>query len=200
MRTAQSSCRFENASRSVFPRKRQSLTKDSWPSGVASERKRMADLIEEGETVADPFAGVGPYSILISKFRRPRDVHASDANPTAVELLRENVATNRADRVTVHEGDARAVLRQVAPVDRIILDLLHSAMEFLADAFQALGTHGTVHLYGILEAAEEGEKREKIESAARAAGVRVKNLSLRHVRAYSPAKYHTAFDVTVVRV
>ena len=166
---------------------------------LASERKRIADLIEEGETVADPFAGVGPYSILISKFRRPRDVHASDANPTAVELLRENVATNRADRVTVHEGDARAVLRQVAPVDRIILDLPHSAMEFLADAFQALGTHGTVHLYGILEAAEEGEKREKIESAARAAGVRVKNLSLRHVRAYSPAKYHTAFDVTVAR-
>ena len=69
----------------------------------------------------------------------------------------------------------------------------------LADAFQALGTHGTVHLYGILGAAEEGEKREKIESAARAAGVRVKNLSLRHVRAYSPAKYHTAFDVTVAR-
>ena len=166
---------------------------------LASERKRIADLIEEGETVADPFAGVGPYSILISKFRRPRDVHASDANPTAVELLRENVATNRADRVTVHEGDARAVLRQVAPVDRIILDLPHSAMEFLADAFQALGTRGTVHLYGILEAAEEEEEGEKIESAARKAGVGVKNLSLRHVRAYSPAKYHTAFDVTVAR-
>src|SRR5256886_12640419 len=178
-------------------RYRVNLSQAYFSPRLASERKRIADLIEEGETVADPFAGVGPYSILISKFRRPRDVHASDANPNAVELLRDNVATNRADRVTVHEGDARAVLRQVAPVDRIILDLPHSAMEFLADAFQALGTHGTVHLYGILEAAEEPEKREKIESAARAAGAPVEELPPPHAHGYPPAKDHPAVHGTL---
>ena len=166
---------------------------------LASERKRIADLIESGETVADPFAGVGPYSILIAKRRRPTEVHASDANPRAVRFLRENVAANRADRVTVRQGDAHAILRQVAPVDRVILDLPHSAMDYLGGAFQALGARGTVHVYGILEAAEEGEARDRIQSAARTAGFRMKGLSQHHVRAYSPTKYQTAFDVTVVR-
>src|SRR5207249_3197786 len=58
---------------------------------------------------------------------------------------------------------------------------------------------GTVHVYGILEAAEEGEARDRIQSAARTAGFRMKGLSQHHVRAYSPTKYQTAFDVTVVR-
>ena len=166
---------------------------------LASERKRIADLIESGETVADPFAGVGPYSILIAKRRRPTEVHASDANPRAVRFLRENVAANRADHVTVRQGDAHAILGLVAPVDRVILDLPHSAMDYLGGAFQALGARGTVHVYGILEAAEEGEARNQIQSAARTAGFRMKDLSQHHVRAYSPTKYQTAFDVTVVR-
>src|SRR5437899_9211051 len=166
---------------------------------LASERKRIADLIESGETVADPFAGVGPYSILIAKRRRPREVHASDANPRAVRFLRENVAANRADHVTVPQGDAHAILGLVAPVDRVILDLPHSAMDYLGGAFQALGARGTVHVYGILEAAEEGEAGNQIQSAARTAGFRMKGLSQHHVRAYSPTKYQTAFDVTVVR-
>jgi len=166
---------------------------------LASERKRIADLIEAGETVADPFAGVGPYSILIAKRRRPREVHASDANPRAVRFLRENVAANRADHVTVRQGDAHSILRQVAPVDRVILDLPHSAMDYLGAAFQALGARGTVHVYGILEEVEEGEARNRIHSAVRTAGFGMKGLSQHHVRAYSPTKYQTAFDVTVVR-
>src|SRR5712691_2303418 len=145
---------------------------------LASERKRIADLTQAGETVADPFAGVGPYSVLIAKRRRPREVHASDANPIAVKLLRENVAANRADHVTVREGDAHAILRQVAPVDRVILDLPHSAMKYLEAAFGALGARGTIHVYGILEAAEENEIRDEIQSAARKAGFRIPGLSL----------------------
>jgi len=38
-----------------------------------------------------------------------------------------------------------------------------------------------------------------VESTVRAAGFRVTDLSIHHVRAYSPTKYHTAFDVTVAR-
>jgi tRNA (guanine37-N1)-methyltransferase len=166
---------------------------------LASERRRIADLTAADEIVADPFSGVGPYSILIAKRSRPREVHASDANPTAVRFLRENVATNRADHVTVRAGDAHSILREVAPVDRVILDLPHSAIDYLGTAFEALGAHGTIHLYGILEAAEEDKTHDKIQSAARTAGFRIKGLSRRHVRAYSPTKYQTAFDVTVAR-
>lgn len=166
---------------------------------LASERKRIADSVHEGERVADPFAGVGPYSILIAKRRRPQEVFASDANPVAVRLLRENVAANRAERITVLEGDARAILARVAPVDRVILDLPHSAIDYLPDALTALGEGGTVHLYAILEETEESERGDRVRAVANEAGLRVRSLTHHRVRAYSPTKYHTAFDLSVVR-
>ncbi len=166
---------------------------------LASERARIAAFVDPGEVVADPFSGVGPYAILIAKRRRPKIVHASDANPRAVELLRMNVAANRADRVASHERDARRILKEVAPVDRVILDLPHSAFNFLPDAFAALGGRGTVHAYRILERADEPEAVEQIRAMAARSDLRVTALRSHPVRAYSPTQHHIAFDVTVAR-
>ena len=166
---------------------------------LASERERVANLTHQGEVVADPFAGVGPYAILIARRRQPREVHASDANPAAVELLRANVAANRASLVTVREGDARTILREIAPLDRVILDLPHSSVEFLPDAVSAVGRRGTVHLYRILDQAEEADAVNEIGSLVREAGLQSTGIERRHVRAYSPTQHHVAFDVTVAR-
>lgn len=164
---------------------------------LGSERWRVASQVSAGEVVADPFAGVGPYAILIARRREPTRVIASDANPAAVEFLRQNVAANRADCVEVREGDARGVLRAVAPVDRIILDLPHSAMEFLPDALHALRRRGTVHVYAILEDADREDRVRAIRAAVRASGRRVMAIDVHVVRAYSPTQHHVAFDVTV---
>ncbi len=164
---------------------------------LGRERLRVAEQVAEGEAVADPFAGVGPYAILIARRRRAARVVASDANPAAVELLRRNVAGNRVDRVEVREGDARLVLRAAAPLDRIVLDLPHSAMDFLPDALAALGPRGTIHVYGILEDADRGDRVQAIREAAAAHGRGVESMRVHVVRAYSPTQHHVAFDVTV---
>ncbi len=164
---------------------------------LGSERLRVANLVASNETVADPFAGVGPYAILIAKRRQPRRVIASDANPVAVGFLRQNVAANRADRIEVREGDAREILRAIAPVDRVILDLPHSAIEFLPDALAALGPRGTIHVYGILEDADRDDRAAAIRTAVKDARRRVVSLRVHVVRAYAPTQHHVAFDVTV---
>lgn len=164
---------------------------------LGSERLRVATQVAPGETVADPFAGVGPYAILIARRRQPRRVIASDANPIAVGFLGQNVAANRANRVEVRDGDARLVLRSAAPVDRVILDLPHSAMEFLPDALDALRPQGTVHLYGIFEDAQQEERMQAIREAVRARGRTVGSVRPHVVRAYSPTQHHVAFDITV---
>ena len=166
---------------------------------LASERQRIADQVLAGEIVADPFAGVGPYAILIAKRRRPKVVHASDTNPAAVALLRANVGANRVDRVATHEGDARQILERIRPVDRVILDLPHTAFDHLGYAFAALGARGVVHVYRILERADERAAADRIRAIAAHAGMEVKDLRLHAVRAYSPTQHHEAFDVRVVR-
>lgn len=164
---------------------------------LGRERLRLAEQVVEGEAVADPFAGVGPYAILIANRRRPARVVASDANPAAVEFLRRNVAANRVGRVEVRAGDARDVLRAAAPVDRIILDLPHSAMDFLPDALAALGSHGTVHVYGILEDADREDRVRAIREAVESSGRTAASVEVHVVRAYAPTQHHVAFDVMV---
>ena len=164
---------------------------------LGSERRRVAEQVGEGEVVADPFAGVGPYAILIARRRGPARVVASDANPEAVALLRQNVAANHAGRVEVVEADARAALRAAAPVDRVVLDLPHSAFEFLPDAVAALGPEGTVHLYAILEDAGREDLVRAVRRAVEAQGRRALAVQPHVVRAYAPTQHHVAFDVTV---
>ena len=164
---------------------------------LGSERARVAGQVASGERVADPFAGVGPYAILIAKRQRPARVVASDANPIAVGFLRQNVAANRADRVEVREGDARRVLRDVGPMDRILLDLPHAAMGFLPDALAALAPGGTVHVYAILEDADREDRMETLRRTVETEGRRVASLRAHVVRAYSPTQHHVAFDLTV---
>jgi len=164
---------------------------------LGTERKRVADAVHRGEAVGDPFAGVGPYAILIARTRDPARVVASDSNPVAVELLRANVGSNRAARVDVREGDARAVLGGAAPLDRVILDLPHSALDFFGDALGSLAGRGTVHLYGILEHAEREGRAEEIRYLVEREGRSLEDLRVHTVRAYSPTQHHVAFDVTV---
>ncbi len=166
---------------------------------LASERQRIANQVLAGEIVADPFAGVGPYAILIAKRRRPKIVHASDVNPAAVALLRANVGANRIDRVATYEGDAHQILEQIRPVDRVILDLPHTAFDHLGHSFAALGARGVVHVYRILERADERAAADRIRAIVAQAGLEVTDLRLHTVRAYSPTQQHVAFDVTVVR-
>lgn len=164
---------------------------------LGRERLRIANQVRPGEAVADPFAGVGPYAILIAKRRAPARVVAADANPVAVDLLRRNASANRADRVEVREGDARIVLREAAPLDRILLDLPHSAMDFLPDALAALRPRGVIHVYGILEDADREDRVRAIRRTVERSGRRVETLHGHVVRAYSPTQHHMAFDVTV---
>src|SRR5207249_3662845 len=124
---------------------------------------------------------------------------ASDVNPAAVELLRANIGTNRVDRVAAQEGDAHRILEKVAPVDRIILDLPHTAFDHLPDAFAAIGASGVVHVYRILERADERAAADRIRAIAAQADLEIRDLQLHTVRAYSPTQHHVAFDVTVVR-
>jgi tRNA (guanine37-N1)-methyltransferase len=166
---------------------------------LGRERLRVAEQVRPGESVADPFAGVGPYAILIARRQQPTRVLASDANPVAVDLLRRNVAANRADRVQIREGDARTVLREAGPLDRVILDLPHSATEFLPEALGSLRPGGTVHVYAIVDDADREDRLATIAAAVGWAGGRLKAIQTHIVRAYSATQHHVAFDVTVGR-
>ena len=166
---------------------------------LATERKRVADQVGKGDVVVDMFAGAGPFSILAAK--SAREVVAIDKNPVAVEYLERNARLNRISNMRIICGDAADVaynhdLAHIA--DHVIMNLPHSADEFLDEALTILKPGGIIHYYDIREGDDLFEGAEAaIKDAASARGMTVRVLDRRIVRSYSPQQYNIAMDVEI---
>jgi tRNA (guanine37-N1)-methyltransferase len=165
---------------------------------LSFERKRLLELARDGETVVDLFCGIGPFAILLARYRDVK-VYAVDLNPEAVEYLKENILINRvAKKVVPLLGDAReASPKGVA--DRVIMNLPKSADRFLDTALDALKEEGgTVHFYSIAPEEDLWSRGEALlEEAASQKGKEVKITGRRVVRPYSPRRYHVVFDAWI---
>ena len=113
------------------------------------------------------FAGVGPYSILLAKSKKPSNVIAIDKNPDAVYYLKENITLNSAKNIEAIEGDSREEAKKFAnTADHVIMNLPHSAHEFLDSAILLTKPGGIIHYYGIAPEDDLFESYIKLISVA----------------------------------
>jgi tRNA (guanine37-N1)-methyltransferase len=162
---------------------------------LATERHRVAEQIEAGERAFDMFAGVGPFVIPFAK--RGAEVVGTDINGAAIEYLRENARRNGvADRVTAIHGDVREVATEYEGwADRVVMNLPHSAGEFLDTAVQFAGESCLLHYYDIQH--EDDPYGPGEQAIRRAAGPTydVTVETRRTVRSYAPHELNVVLDV-----
>ncbi|QKQ98872.1 class I SAM-dependent methyltransferase family protein [Candidatus Nanohaloarchaea archaeon] len=127
-----------------------------------TERKRVADQVEEGEKVLVMFAGVGPFAILCSE--KAEKVIAVEKNPAGAEYLKKNIELNKADKVEGIEGDVKEVVPELGEFDRIIMPLPESADQFLGLAVDHTSNNGVIHYYRFREEGNQEELEEEIEA------------------------------------
>lgn len=165
---------------------------------LATERQRVITQIEENERVFDMFAGIGPFAIRAAM--AGATVVAVDINPAAVALCRENARRNGVeDRVTVIEGDVRSVAKEYADwADRVIMNLPHSAAEYLPVARRLVAQRARLHYYDIQSTDDPfGPGESAIRAAFRDDTVDV--VTRRVVRSYAPDQVNVCLDVDVWR-
>jgi len=166
---------------------------------LGTERERILGKVGDGEVVADLFAGVGPFSIPLAKYRRAT-VYAVEKNSDAFGYLRENIALNGVEgRVIPLLGDCRKVApRRMA--DRAIMNLPKRAGEFFPLALEVLKEGGgVIHLYTI--AVREDLPQDvpgELASSASERGQSLELIEARHVRSYAPYRYHIVLDLRVI--
>jgi tRNA (guanine37-N1)-methyltransferase len=165
---------------------------------LATERHRVTEQVEACERAVDMFAGVGPFVVPMAA--RGATVVGVDLNPAAIEYLRENARRNGvADRVTAIEGDVRDVANDYAGwADRIVMNLPHSADEFLDAAVTLASADCVLHYYDIQHEDDPFKPGERaIRDAADGYDVAVRN---RHVvRSYAPHELNVCLDVWLSR-
>lgn len=180
-------CRFKLDPRKVYFSERE-----------GKERERIADKVEDGETIMVMFAGVGPFPIVMARKKDVERVYAVELNPKAYRYLEENVSLNKVeDTVEPIEGDVRDVCPDYfGECDRVLMPLPKDSESFLELAVNCLKDRGgTIHYYSW---GEEGklyeEAEEQITEAAERSDMGVEFADRRKVLPYAPRKWKICLD------
>ena len=166
---------------------------------LATERHRVVEQVERGERAFDMFAGVGPFVIPFAK--RGATCVGTDINAAAIEYLRRNAERNGvSESVTAIHGDVREVAADYGGwADRIVMNLPHSADQFLETAVRLAGDDCTLHYYDIQPESDPYGPGERAIREAAGPEYDVTVRTRRTVRSYAPGEYNVVLDVTLRR-
>jgi len=163
---------------------------------LGTERLRVAGLVRPGDVVLDMFAGVGPFALLMAK--KGARVIAMDKNSVAVQYLKENARLNKVESIEILEGDAGGLaLGRESQADHVIMNLPHSASQFLIPAMRAAKPGGIVHYYAIAPEKDLYRDLALIEKAADQMSASVEVIYEGVVRSYAPHRYNVVIDFRV---
>lgn len=164
---------------------------------LGTERLRVARQIHPEDVVLDMFAGVGPFALLTAKLGAK--VIAIDKNPAAVRCLRRNALLNKV-QAEILEGDAAELAsRYKNAADHVIMNLPHSASQFLAPAIEAARSTGVVHYYAIASEDDLFADAEIIKKAASSIGALTEIKYQGIVRSYAPRRYNIVIDFIPIK-
>ena len=167
---------------------------------LSTERDRIANLIQDGETVINMFGGVGMFSIIAAK-RKKCLVYNIDINPDAIRLCDQNIKLNKLiGKVETIAGDAAKIIEEKLSEkgDRVLMLLPERSDEFLDSAVKALKSNAILHYYCHIHS---DKKSEVAELAERHFLEVIKNksevLSSKIVRPVGPRFYQAVVDARV---
>lgn len=130
---------------------------------LATERRRIVDQVSDGEFIFDMFAGVGPISIEIARYRRVRII-AADINCDAVEMLKENMEKNPLRGIIEPFcEDARIAAERVTGADRVIMNHPTASFEFIDYAVKTLREGGVINYYEFLDNSKVDKRISDLE-------------------------------------
>jgi tRNA (guanine37-N1)-methyltransferase len=172
---------------------------------LSTERKRIAEMVQDNEIIVNMFAGVGTYSIVIAKANKTCKIYSIDSNRAAAELCAINAKLNKVqDRVESICGDAASVIkdRLAGSATRVLMPLPERAKEFVNDAVLALKPGGgMVHYFAHVKADNKKASQEAGLADAKEAFSKYNYdvRGIRIVREVGPRLYQIVADVFATR-
>jgi tRNA (guanine37-N1)-methyltransferase len=169
---------------------------------LSTERERIANLVENDETVVNMFAGVGMFSVMIAK-KKKCTVYSIDINPVASNLCEKNILSNKLlGNVISISGDASKVIKEklTDKSDRTLMLLPERSDEFLQSAINATKSGGVIHYYSHIHADKKSEAGKLSEDHyLQVTPVKSEILGSKIVRAVGPRYYQTVVDVKITK-
>jgi tRNA wybutosine-synthesizing protein 2 len=193
------------------------VSKVMFSKGNVNERKRIIPMVVEGENIVDMFAGIGYFSLGLSKFTKAREILAVEKNPVAYSYFAENIMLNNASNINAMQGDCAIAAGSInSYADRIVMgyfaggkfsaesqkaghsDDFPGTEEFLKYALMMARSPCTIHFHNIYRAKELwAGPPQHIEEACKKAGFAFKIVTKKKVKSYAPGVWHIVIDFVV---
>jgi tRNA (guanine37-N1)-methyltransferase len=172
---------------------------------LSTERFRIANLTSENEVVANMFAGVGTFSVIICKYGNVKKVYNVDINQAAHELSVFNSRLNRMEqKIESFCGDAKEIVNSNinGKSDRVLMPLPEKARYFVNDAVHCLKKEeGIIHYFLHVRADSKKKSLEtgrfETDDAFSEYSHDIKSLHV--VREVGPCFYQLVADVLIGR-
>ena len=161
---------------------------------LSSERSRIANLVEDGETIIDMFAGVAPFGTVIGKIANPRIIYSIDLNPEAEHFARMNAEKNHIDCIVPMTGDSSKLIYDLPMADRVIMNLPQIADKFLRFAMDRMNPGATAHMYKIIERTEFPKFCDDLKEEMSGLGHRIE-IQSSELKTYSPTMSVYSMDI-----
>jgi tRNA wybutosine-synthesizing protein 2 len=168
-----------------------------WSKGNTTERKRIAELAQEKETVVDLFAGIGYFSIPLAVHSQVEKIYSLEINPTAYNYLCQNITLNQVNNVIKPlMGDCRD-LAPYGVADRVLMGYIGNTHHYLDVAMDTLKDDGGVIHYheSVPDKLKFTRPMDRIKEAAQDREVKILNKKI--IKTYSPGVFHVVVDAWV---
>ena len=181
------------------------LTECMFSSGNINERRRMGEVVSEGEVVVDLFCGIGYYTLPILVNSEVKHVYSCEWNDNAIKALKFNLKNNNVEKkCSVIEGDNRVTTRELRDVaDRVVLGLLPTAEKSYHIALNCLKENGGIlHIHGLSSSDNHQElviQTKKILEEINK-NYEVKNIDINKIKSYAPHWDHLVLDVEIIGI
>ena len=166
----------------------------------ATERQRIAKMVEPREKILVMFSGICPYPIAILRKEHLIDkIYAVELNPEAHKYAVENIKLNKLDKKIIPIlGDVRD-FKISEKFDRIIMPLVERAIEYLDAAFKYSKKGTIIHLYGLSEY-KEGfyDLEEKVNKIVKKINGKYEIVRRKRVLPYAPRVMKVRLDIKIL--
>lgn len=168
----------------------------------ASERKRIASLVQPQESVLVMFSGVGPYPLLIARHSKAAHIVGLEKNPLAHAYAIKNMSLNKKiTNVSFYLGDAAELpLLLSERFDRIVMPLPTMGHGFLPVAMEMLGAKGGwVHYYEMAREGSFERAQSRVQKACDGAEKKLLTTAIRRCGHCGPRSYRICIDAHILQ-
>lgn len=169
---------------------------------LSNERLEIAKQIKKTDKVLVMFSGISPYSIVIAKLAKPREVIAIELNKQACKYAEENVRLNKLDKqenkIELIQGDVKKVAPKLAKkklkFDKIVMPRPQLKETFLKETFSLSKKGAVIYYYDFAKQNQLQEIKDKIQKEAKKAKKKIKILQMKKAGEIAPYKYRYRVD------